>query len=144
MDKVDKTLELFSKGMNCSQAMLTAFGEEFGVDLGTAKRLGRPFGAGMGRLAKSCGALTGAVMVLGLALDNDDEDQARGKAYKHVMELFKRFQQRHGTTDCLELLGVDIGTEEGMKKIKEEKLIDKLCSGFVRDTAEILQNILED
>ena len=143
MYKVDKTLELFNKGMNCSQAILTVFGEEFGVSSGTAKKVGRPFGAGMGRLAKTCGALTGAVMVLGLAFDNDDEDQARGKAYQHVKDLFKRFRQRHGTTDCLELLGVDIGTEEGMKKIKEEKLIDKLCSRFVRDTAEILKNILE-
>jgi C_GCAxxG_C_C family probable redox protein len=142
MNQVEKTVNMFDNGLNCSQAMLAVFGEPFGVDLETAKRLGRPFGGGMGHLARTCGAVTGAIMVLGLARDNSDEGRAKQEVYQAVKELVRRFEKRHGTSACKELLGEDMSTEEGMRKIREEKLVRKICPEFVRDAAEILFKLL--
>lgn len=143
MNPIEKTMDLAGNGLHCSQAILAAFGEQFGVGLEEAKKLGRPFGGGMGHLALTCGAISGAIMVLGLAGNNSEEALARKEAFKSVRELVERFEKRHGTSVCKELLGADMSTAAGMQKIREKKLTDRFCPGFIRDTAEILAELLE-
>ncbi len=75
MNNVEKTADLFPSRLNSSQAMLTVFGESYGLDCEMAEKLGRPFGGGMGHIARTCGAGTGAVLVLGLAKDHQDEGE---------------------------------------------------------------------
>jgi len=143
MNRVEKTVDLHENGgLNCSQAILTAFGESFGMDPETAKLLGRPWGGGLGHLGITCGYLTGAVLVLAQAINNKDERQARKDSFQAVQELFRRFKKRHGTVMCKELLGADFSTEEGTKKIREEQLVAKHCYGYARDAAEILEELL--
>ena len=99
------------------QIILTVFGEKFGIDPETAKKLGRGFGGGIGRQAMTCGALTGAVMVFGFAFYQVSESKAKTTAYKAVRKLFAQFKQQHGTTEYLGLLGAHVGTKEGMQRI---------------------------
>ncbi len=142
MNNVEKTVDLFSTGLNCSQAMLTVFGEQYGLDAEMAANLGRPLGGGMGHLARTCGAVTAAVLVLGLAKDHQDEGEARKVSHACVQDLFRRFEDLHGTTECKHLLGTDMSTEEGLKRVQEEKLVRKVCPPFVRDAASILAELL--
>ena len=58
MNNVERTVDLFASGLNCSQAILTVLGEPYGLDSKMAARLGRPLGGGMGRLSLTCGAVT--------------------------------------------------------------------------------------
>jgi len=144
MNRVENTVDLHKNGgLNCSQAILTAFGESFGMDPGTAKMLGRPLGGGIGHQALTCGYITGAVLVLALALNNKDEGKSRKDLDQAIRVLFSRFKEQHnGATMCKELLGADMTTEEGIKKILEEKLVAKHCYGYGRDVAEILEEII--
>jgi C_GCAxxG_C_C family probable redox protein len=144
MNRVEETVALHKNGgLNCSQAILTAFGELFGMDPETAAMLGRPWAGGIGHQALTCGYLTGAVLVLALALNNKDENRARRDLDKAIRNLFSRFKERHGgATMCKELLGADMTTEEGIKKIWEEKLVARYCYGYARDVAEILEELL--
>jgi len=148
MNRIEKTIDLQRNGgLNCSQALLTVFGEQFGMDAETAKMLGRPWGGGMGHLAKTCGYLTGAILVLAQAYNHMDEGQARKAVFKAVRELFSRFEHRRGTTSCKELLDADISTKKGLKKIKQEQLVKKICcgdGGIGQDVAEILEELLKD
>jgi C_GCAxxG_C_C family probable redox protein len=143
MDKTEETVKLFKNGLNCSQALLAVFGESFGVSLESAKTMGRHLGGGIGRLGLTCGAVTGAIMVLAHAQDETlPEGEARERIAVSTREFIRDFEERHGTTLCRELLGEDFSTEAGLKKIKEEKLVAKLCPVFVKDAAEILSNVL--
>jgi C_GCAxxG_C_C family probable redox protein len=142
MNNVERTMDLLSTGLNCSQAILTVFGESYGLDAEMAARLGRPLGGGIGHLAKTCGAVSAAVLVLGMAKDHQDEGEARKASHSCVQDLFRRFTDAHGTTECKELLGADMSTEKGLQKIQEEKLVRKVCPQFVRDSAIILEELL--
>ena len=143
MNATQKAVHLFENGLNCSQAILTAFGEPHGIDSETAKKLGRPWGGGVGRMGQICGAVTGAIMVLGLAQSRkQDEAEARNDICLTVQELVRRFEQRHGTSVCKDLLGADCSTEEGQRKIKEEMLVKKLCPKFVQDACGILAELV--
>ncbi len=66
MSRIENAVSRFAEGYNCSQAVLSAYAEQLGVDGETALKIAAGFGGGLGRMAETCGAVTGAFMVLGL------------------------------------------------------------------------------
>ena len=144
MDKVDQALDCFKQFFNCSQAIVSTYGPEFGLDRETALKTSALFGGGVARLGETCGAVTGALMVIGLAFAKTNvEDKETAKKTNRVADLFiERFKKRNFTVQCRELLGCEVGTAEGMKFLKENNLREQLCSHFVKDAAEILKDLL--
>ena len=106
-------------GLNCAQAVLCAYVDLAGIDEETAIRLAAPFGAGMGNMEGTCGAITGAGLVLGLV--------SKGPATKQMRQIMNKFQERNGATQCKLLKGVGTG-----KVLRE-------CSDCVADAAEFLE-----
>lgn len=128
--------------MNCSQAVLTAFSEELGVDKSLALKIALPFGAGMGRTGGLCGAVTGAYMVLGLRPYPELTPlERKEKVYSLVGEFNRRFKSLHGSISCSALLGYDLGTPEGLAEAREKGLITASCPIFVSDAVSILEEL---
>ena len=143
MNRIDKATDLFLKGgLNCAQTILTVYGEALGIDADTARMWGRPLGGGVGASGQICGFLTGAVQVLAHAFDHPDEERARKDTHPKVVAFLKAFHEKHGALTCNELLGVERGTAEGEKRVKEEGLFRKKCPAYGRDAAEILEGLL--
>ena len=145
MSKVEQAVERFGKGFNCSQAVLGSYREQFGLDCENALKVATGFGGGM-RMAETCGAVTGAFMVLGLKFGNitAEDKTAKAKTYEKVEEYTTRFIARNGSIMCRDLLACDISTPEGMKKAQKDGLFDSVCPKMVRDAAEILEEILTE
>jgi C_GCAxxG_C_C family probable redox protein len=122
--------------------MLAGFGESFGLERDHAFKIARAYGAGMGA-GGICGAVTGAYMILGFLVGEDeDERQARYKTYELVGEFARRFEGRRGSLVCKTLLGgVDLGTDAGRKEALERNLFREVCPGYVRDAGEILEEL---
>ena len=143
MSLSDHALQLFREGYNCSQAVLTTFCRNLQLDTAIAQSLSAGFGAGMGRSQMTCGAVSGAVMVLGMYFFNANErDSSKDYTYKKVLEFIDRFTKRHGTTECIRLLGVDITTHEGYTYAQEKNLFDTRCERIVSNTIEILLSLI--
>ena len=138
MSKVDKAVEYFEEGYSCSQAIFATYGQEFGIPPDKAFKIASGFGGGM-RIDGTCGAVTGAFMVLGLKFAQDKD-----RPYDKIIEFADTFCQRNKSTDCQALIGCDIRTDEGMKKATEEGLFRSICSQLVKDAAEILEEMLTD
>ncbi|MBA7503098.1 hypothetical protein ES706_01705 [subsurface metagenome] len=145
MNRVERAVSCFKEGFSCSQALLSTYGPQLGLNHELALKVSGAFGGGMGRMGETCGAVTGAFMVIGLKYGNArvEDKQAKERAYSLVREFVDRFKSRNGSIVCRELLGYDISTPEGMKLIKERKLTTTLCPKFVQDAAEIIAQILE-
>ena len=141
--KSEKAAENFSKGFNCSQAVLGVFADEMGLDGKTASKVSCGFGGGIGRGGDICGAVTGAVMALGLKIFSPEADiqQSKAQVYKMVKEFKKRFKKRHGSIVCRKLLGCNIATAKGAAKIAELDLHSMICVGLVRDAVEIVEKL---
>ncbi len=142
-DKIERARELFTR-CNCSQAIVATFGPELGVDENTCLKLGACFGAGMGRLGKTCGALTGGFMVLGLRHGQemlDDPGRGRDAVYARVQELAARFEAAHGTTECRGLTGCDMTCPEGRKDFSDRGLHQGLCTDLVVSVARLLEDM---
>ncbi len=95
-------------------------------------------------MGETCGAVTGALMVIGLhyAKTTADDDGAREKAYDLVSEFAAKFRSRTGSLVCRELLGHDLSTSEGREAVEEQQLFAARCPAFVRHGAEILEELL--
>lgn len=144
-EKSEEAVERFKKGFNCSQAVAGTFSEEFGLDCDKASKVATGFGGGM-RMGGTCGAVTGAFMVLGLKYGNSTANDKEGKAktYKQIEEYTSRFKSRNNSVTCRELLNCDISTPEGMKEAQGKGLFSSTCPQMVQDAAEILEELLAE
>ena len=145
MSKADRASELFSNNFNCSQAVLTAFAADFGIDEELALKLGTQFGGGA-RNGEMCGAVSGALMVLGLKYGHyqaDNIDQ-KSKAYCIASEYTRRFKDKNGSIVCRDLLGYDLTKPEDMACIKERNLFGEVCPKMIRSAVEVLEEILAE
>ena len=144
-EKSEQAVEWFRNGFNYSQAVLGSYCEQFGLDGKQAFKMATGFGGGM-RMAETCGAVTGAFMVLGLKYGNSTIEDRKGKAktYEKIAEYINRFKARNDSVMCKELLGCDITTTEGAKKARENGLFDSVCPKIVPEAAEILEEMLEE
>jgi C_GCAxxG_C_C family probable redox protein len=138
---MDKALSLFDEGYACSQSILLSFAERFNLDENTAKFIASTFGGGMGRLRKTCGAVTGSFMVLGLAFGNTNPKDMETKlaAYKKVRELNEKVENIYGTSNCYELLKKH-ATETDVTERKHHKMI---CRRVIGDVAGIVYDMME-
>ena len=144
MSRIEQAVGKFEKGFNCSQAVLSSFSEQFGLDHELALKIATGFGGGM-HINGTCGAVTGAVMVLGLKYGNTEEDkQAKENTYKKVIEFANKFSVRNSTVRCHDLLGCDITTMEGVQIAREKGLFSSICPRLVQDAAEILEEMLAE
>lgn len=138
MSKVEKAVKCFEDGYNCSQAVFATYGKEFGISSDQAFKIASGFGGGM-RIDGTCGAVTGAFMVLGLKFA-----KGKDKPYDKIIKFAETFCRKNKSTNCQALIGCDIRTREGMAKATNEGLFRSICSQLVKDSAEILEEMLAD
>lgn len=110
-------VEKKQSGCNCAQAVLCTYADLAGIDEATAMHLAAPFGAGMGNMEGTCGAIVGAGLVLGLS----------GASTKQMRQVMNKFQERNGATQCKLLKGIGTGN------------VLRECSDCVTDAAEFLE-----
>ena len=134
----------FDTGLNCAQSVLLAFSADYGLTDEKAKRLSSVFGAGMGRLQETCGAVTGAFMALGLAKGFSDPSDAatRDRLLAETKALAAAFKAEFGSLSCRDLLGCDLNTPEGQTYHKEKNQRADPCGRCVRFTAAHLEKTL--
>ena len=130
---------LFQAELNCAQIVLSYFCEKYNMGKDEAIRLACGFGGGV-RSGELCGAVSGAVMVIGLKYGNSKVEEAERKSecYERTKEFTKRFKEDNESIVCRELLKCDISTEEGMMRAQKENLFQTRCVEMVLSAIKIL------
>ena len=141
---VEKAVKYFSQEHLCSQAVLMAFAPQLGLEIQIAAKIAAPFGAGIGRLGYTCGAVSGALMVIGLKYGHESADNVETKelTFELTREFLKEFKSRNNHLLCRGLLERDISKPEELELARSEGLFETRCPKFVRDAAEIVEEIL--
>jgi len=143
MNKIEQAVSCFKQGYMCSQAVFSTYAPGLGLNRETALKVSGAFGGGVGRTGEVCGAVSGALMALGLKhASTSSSEEEKQKIYTVARKFMSRFKDRNGTITCRELLKCDISTPEGLKYAREQKIIATLCPNFIRDAAEIIEQLL--
>lgn len=145
MSRQEKAVEYFNNNFNCSQSVFTTYATEFGMDEKLALKLGTNFGGGA-RKGELCGAVAGALMVLGLRDGHSDSDNSeeKAKAYMIAEEYMNRFIKANGSVVCRDLLGYDLSKKDDMEQIKEKHLFQTTCPEMVRSAVSILEDMIAE
>jgi C_GCAxxG_C_C family probable redox protein len=141
-ETADQAVARMQEGYSCSQAVFASFAPRFGFHEDLALKMTAPFGGGIARHGYVCGAVTGALLILGLRFGSNlpKENQT---AYEITNEFIRRFEARHGEILCRKLIGFDISTPEGSQTAKESGTFQTLCPELVRSAAGITAELLE-
>ena len=139
MTHKEKAVQYYQDGYLCSQSVLAAYAEEYGLTEELALKLGTCLGAGM-RKGEVCGACTGALMVLGLM---HDDPKNRKTAYENTKQFLNDFRDVNGSYLCNDLLGCDVRTPEGVQYARDHHLFTEFCPKMVASTVDILEEIIQ-
>ena len=145
MKKSEIATEYFKNSFNCSQSVLAAFAPEMGVSAESCMKIACAFGGGMGRQQLTCGAVTAALMVLGLKYGKglNDENSKKMKTYEMSIAFMNEFKMNHKSINCRELLnGLDMISDS--QKINELQLFETLCPKLVADAVVIAEKLLQE
>ena len=140
-------LEHFTARFNCAESVLLGVTKACGLECECVPRIATGFGGGVSSCGEICGALTGAVMAMGLKFGRESAEdvEAKNALYEKVQNLLDSFKREFGTIRCLELTECDFRTPEGKEKAKELDLHGGLCRKFVEFAAnEAAQMITEN
>jgi len=142
--KKEVAVASFRSGMNCAQSVLSSFTEEVQADKNVTLRISSGFMGGMGKLQKTCGAVTGSFMVIGLcnSAKTDDPGEIKSSNVKMIQEFNKRFIELHQHTDCSSLIKCDLNTEEGQRFFSEQRLGENVCEKCIMSAVGILEELL--
>ncbi len=137
-EKVENALAFKKEGANCAQAVACIFCEEYAISREDMIRLCAPLGGGFCS-GEICGAMAGAMLIVGLKYG---EGTAHDKEKKALIKqkssaLMRRFQEEFGKVRCLDILGVNVNTPEGLKAAKP--LMDTTCIHLITRSVEILE-----
>ncbi|MFA6909977.1 MAG: C-GCAxxG-C-C family protein [Candidatus Cloacimonadaceae bacterium] len=139
-----KAVQSFDTGYNCAQSVFVAFAPALGLDEKTALKIASTFGGGMHRGA-TCGALTGAMMALGLAAGfSEYSPEAKDEIGGLTRELVLRWQDQFGELDCRDILQIDPCDPEQKQAAREAGILAERCPNCVNGAVQILSDILRE
>ena len=126
--------EYHARGFNCAQAVACTLAPAVGLDPETAFTLTEGFGAGMGGMTETCGAISGAVAIMGWVMSEGmDNPKTKGFTYKLSRQIAAAFKEKNASTVCGELKGIN-----------SDKGPLRSCPGCIDDAVEIACEILKE
>ncbi len=143
MNNEEKAANYFSTGNNCAQSVLMTFAEELGIPKDMAFNLAAGFGGGLGKQGHVCGAVSGAIMVIGLKYGKEvAPDKVISESYIQVNKFTEEFKKHHPSIMCKDLIdGLDLNNPDDAAEWKRRNLHDTTCLSAVKSAVRILENL---
>jgi C_GCAxxG_C_C family probable redox protein len=130
------------QGLFCAESVAVALARHQGIDTPLLPAVASGFCGGMGHTRGPCGAVTGAIIGLGLAFGRRGPDEPTQPVYEAVTALTERFTAEFGSTDCATLVGCDLATAEGQRTFREQGM-HRRCAVFVARATAIAAGIID-
>ena len=146
-ERINKAVELFKSGYNCSQSVVAAYADLYDLSGEQALRVSASFGAGIGRMRETCGAACGMFILAGLekGATISKDQKGKGENYRLVQDLAEIFKERNGSINCGELLGLNNGHVVSSAPEERTEIYYKKrpCVKMVEEAARIWAEYLE-
>ena len=131
-----RSRELFQSGFYCAESVLLAIAESEGIHSDIIPRIATGFCSGIARTGGMCGALSGAIMGIGLVTGRNSPAESFEGNYALVQKLIDRFEEQYGSVNCRKLLGCDLATEVGQHYFMEHNLMES-CLQYAEGATRI-------
>jgi C_GCAxxG_C_C family probable redox protein len=142
----EKAANYFKQDYNCAQSVLLTMQAYYSSPRNSlVPKIATAFGGGIGRRGSLCGALTGAIMAIGLKHGtNKTVLIEKEEAYEVALKFYDQFVKECGSPFCRELIGYDLTNLEELERLRKSNVREQKCSHFVKKAVEILIRLEED
>ena len=145
--RVDRAVEYFMSGYNCSQSIFATYCDLFGIPCEQGLLISAGLGAGVGRMREVCGTVSASAMLLGLKYGTTDSNDLSTKShmYKKIQDFAGEFKEIYPSVICRDLLG-DLAKNKGSMPDErtEEYYKKRPCVKIVRDAAVLIEKYLTE
>lgn len=128
--------EAFDSGLYCAESVLSTVAEHFNIKSDLIPAISTGLCSGMARTCGPCGALSGGVLATSLIYGRRSTDDSVEKNYQATQQLAGEFVRLYGSNNCQELLGCDLGSDEGQSHFIENKLYLR-CREYTKLSVEL-------
>lgn len=142
-DISEKAVSFWNSGFYCAESVLLAAADHQGINSELIPKIATGFCSGVAQTGGMCGALSGAVMGLGLAYGRGDPQGDRAILYEKTQMLVREFISSFGSTNCSILLELDLGTEQGQADYQAKDLNPR-CRGYVSEAARLVGELTKE
>lgn len=144
MSEQDNAITCFTDGFNCAQAVLSSHSEDFGLSKEMAFKVAGAFGSGMGQIGETCGAVTGALMLIGLKYGKfmKGDAESKDRAYACVKRYTDAFKKEHGSIQCTDLIDFDLSDPEALAAARKAGVFQSVCPKLVASSVRIVESLL--
>jgi C_GCAxxG_C_C family probable redox protein len=142
----DKAVELFDSGFNCAESVLLALSRDFNEPAEhIIPCIATGFGGGIARTGSTCGALSGAIMTIGLIIGprKAEELEKKEEVYDMALKMIENFEKEFGSSLCKNLTKCDLRTLEGHEKFQSQKIRETVCPKFVKWAVNYATRLME-
>lgn len=138
-----RSRDLFDNGYYCAESVLLAIAESAGIQSDLVPKIATGFCSGVSRTSGVCGAVNGAIMGISLAAGRSSRDESVERCYALTRQFISRFEEQHGSTNCGQLTGCDLASEEGQRTFAENRVIER-CQHYVEDAAGMATALINE
>ena len=144
--ETNRATEHMANGLVCAESVLLATCQEFGIEVDDRiiPKIAYAFAGGIGNTGSVCGAVTGAIMAIGLIKD-------RGKTMEEMMEVIglaaefrKRFEAEMNTISCRELTGLDLTKPDEIEILVKSDVAQEVCFPAVAAAHRLVVELLKE
>ena len=145
MERVERAYAYHQKGFNCCQSVAAAFSDLTALSEQELFNICGGFGGGAGS-GELCGAISGAIIMLGLLtpVDVSDPVGSKKRTVSLSKEFQKRFAERFGFLRCHDLLKNEAGSTENISASIGSLKLTKHCDVMIVTAVEILEEMLRE
>lgn len=133
--------QLMKEGYNWARSVLTSFAADYGWNWQETLRIAAAFGGGIARSGQMCGAVSGALMVIGLMSTGSPGREDKDEVYREAQFFLEQFRQQNGSYNCTDLLGCDLSTEQGRQQPLRRNLISRICPSLLTSAVAIWEEL---
>ena len=144
--ETNRATENMMQGHVCSESVLLAVCQEFGMEIDDKiiPRIAGLFAGGIGNSGSVCGAVTGAVMAMGLLKERGETLEEELDTLTIALEFRRRFEAEMKTINCRELTGLDLTTKEGVDQLMNSDIPQTVCFPAVATAYRLVVDLLKE
>src|SRR5574344_135160 len=143
--KADTAVNCFTDGFNCAEAVLSTFSDDYSCPKEVALKIAGAFGSGMGQLDETCGAVTGALMVIGLKYGKYKigDTESKDRTYAYVKQFSDNFKCKFGSIKCSDLIKYNLSNPEELLEARKAGVFQSICPELIQGSVEILESLIK-
>jgi len=144
--ETNRATEHMASRLVCSESVLLATCEEFGIDVDekVIPKIAYAFAGGIGNTGAVCGAVAGATMAIGLIKDRGETMDEMMGVLGLAAEFRKRFEAEMKTISCRELTGLDLTKPEEIEDLVNSDVAQKVCFPAVATAHRLVVELLRE